>query len=136
MEHEEMLRCGALGLADGAVHWRVWAPRAERVELVLIAGDERCRYTMTCEERGYFSYTAAHIAVGQRYAYRLDGGPERPDPVSRWQPDGVHRASAVLRPAHFTWADQAWTGVQRADLVFYELHVGTFTPEGTFEAVI
>jgi maltooligosyltrehalose trehalohydrolase len=136
MEHGAMPRCGALGLADGAVHWRVWAPRAEHVELVLMTGDERCGYAMIREERGYFSHTAAHIADGQRYAYRLNGGPERPDPASRWQPDGVHRASAVLRPARFVWSDHAWTGVQRADLVFYELHVGTFTPAGTFEAII
>ena len=58
------------------------------------------------------------------------------DPASRWQPDGVHQASAVLRPARFVWSDATWTGVQRADLVFYELHVGTFTPAGTFDAII
>jgi maltooligosyltrehalose trehalohydrolase len=136
MNYGEMPRCGAFGLADGAVHWRVWAPRAERVELVLLAGEERCGYAMAGEERGYFSHTAVHIVDGQRYAYRLNGGPERPDPASRWQPDGVHRASAVLRPAHFVWSDAAWTGLLRADLVLYELHVGTFTHEGTFAAII
>lgn len=136
MEYGGRPRCGALGLADGAVHWRVWAPRAERVELVLMTDEERGGYAMVREQRGYFSHTAAPIADGQRYAYRLNGGPERPDPASRWQPDGVHRASAVLRPAHFVWSDDAWTGVPRADLVLYELHVGTFTPEGTFEAII
>src|SRR5215470_13436119 len=136
MEPGDLPRCGAHGLADGAVCWRVWAPRAQRVELVLLTGDERCTHAMAREERGYFSYTKAPIAAGQRYAYCLDGGPERPDPVSRWQPDGVHRASAVLRPAHFVWSDATWTGVPRTDLVLYELHVGTFTPEGTFEAII
>ena len=136
MNHGEMPPCGALGLADGALHWRVWAPRAERMELVLIAGDERCAHEMAHEERGYFSHTAAPIADGQRYAYRLNGGPERPDPASRWQPDGVHRASAVLWPAHFVWSDDAWRGLPRTDLVLYELHVGTFTPAGTFEAII
>src|SRR5262245_21884323 len=109
MEHEDMPRCGALALADGAMSWQVWAPRAERVELVLMAGDERSTHTMARAARGYFSHTAGSIADGQRYAYRLDGGPERPDPASRWQPDGVHRASAVLRPAHFVWSDAAWT---------------------------
>src|SRR5262245_40614 len=136
MEYEGMPRCGALGLADEAVQWHVWAPRAESVELVLMAGDVRCGYAMAREERGYFSHTAGPVAEGQRYAYRLNGGPERPDPASRWQPDGVHRASAVLRPAQFVWSDEAWTGIQRADLVLYELHVGTFTPTGTFEAII
>ena len=66
MEHGKMPRCGALGLADGAVHWRVWAPRAEHVEFVLIASAERCGHEMTHEERGYFSYTEAHVADGQR----------------------------------------------------------------------
>jgi maltooligosyltrehalose trehalohydrolase len=91
---------------------------------------------MTPEESGYFLHTETGVADGQRYAYRLDGGPERPDPVSLWQPDGVHQPSAVLRPEHFTWSDAGWRGIPREDLVFYELHVGTFTPEGTFEAVI
>jgi maltooligosyltrehalose trehalohydrolase len=91
---------------------------------------------MTRERYGYFSHTAARIAEGQRYAYCLDSGPERPDPASRWQPDGIHQASAVLQPGQFTWSDSAWTGIPREDLVFYELHVGTFTPEGTFESII
>jgi maltooligosyltrehalose trehalohydrolase len=91
---------------------------------------------MTPTERGYFSHTAANVAEGQRYAYRLDGGPLRPDPASRWQPDGVHHASAVLRPEAFVWSAQHWTGIARQDLVFYELHVGTFTPAGTFEAIL
>jgi len=136
MEHGDLPRCGAHGLADGTVHWHVWAPRAASVALVLLTSDGRCTHVMTHEERGYFSYTKAPIADGQRYAYCLDGGPERPDPASRWQPDGVHWASAVLRPAHFVWSDATWTGVPRTELVLYELHVGTFTPEGTFEAII
>jgi maltooligosyltrehalose trehalohydrolase len=127
---------GALSVADGAVHWRVWAPHAASVELVLMAGAECCRYRMNREEADYFSQTLADIPEGQRYAYCLDGGPERPDPASRWQPDGVHQASAVLRPARFVWSDDTWTGVRREDLVFYELHVGTFTPAGTFDAII
>ena len=127
---------GALDVADGAVHWRVWAPHAARVELVLLTGEQRCGYTMSREESGYFSQTLPAIPEGQRYVYCLDGGPNLPDPASRWQPDGVHQASAVLRPARFVWSDATWTGVQRADLVFYELHVGTFTPAGTFDAII
>lgn len=132
----DMPPCGALGLADGSVCWRVWAPRAARVELVLLDGETRRLYPMCREVRGYFSQRLADIAAGQRYAYRLDGGPERPDPASRWQPDGVHQASAVLRPEQFAWSDDAWTGISREHLIFYELHVGTFTPEGTFEAII
>jgi maltooligosyltrehalose trehalohydrolase len=87
-------------------------------------------------EEGCFQYVEADIPEGQRYAYRLDGGPERPDPCSPWQPDGVHRPSAVLFPERFAWDERGWAGLPREELVFYELHVGTFTPEGTFDAVI
>jgi len=129
-------RCGALDLRDGRVCWRVWAPAAKRVELVLYdAGEHRVR-PMEWEEGGYYSHTEADVAEGQRYAYRLNGGPERPDPCSLWQPDGVHRPSAVLYPRRFAWTDHTWKGVPREELVFYELHVGTFTPQGTFDAVI
>jgi maltooligosyltrehalose trehalohydrolase len=91
---------------------------------------------MESEERGYFRLVRPAVPEGQRYAYRLDGGPERPDPASLWQPDGVHAPSAVFRPGDFRWSDAGWKGLPREDLVFYELHVGAFTPEGTFDAVI
>jgi maltooligosyltrehalose trehalohydrolase len=113
----------------------VWAPQAKKVELVLIYGQRRL-LGMQPEEGGYFWAEADDVPEGQRYAYRLDDGPERPDPCSLWQPDGPHGPSAVARPERFAWADAGWRGVARHDLVFYELHVGTFTPEGTFEAVI
>jgi maltooligosyltrehalose trehalohydrolase len=135
MEQRETRRCGALGRADGSVCWRVWAPRANRVELVLIDGGRRRPIPMRGEE-GYFSHTEPEVAEGQRYAYRLNNGPERPDPASLWQPDGVHAPSAVVRPERFAWNDHSWRGVSRQDLVIYELHTGTFTPEGTFDAII
>ncbi len=135
MEGPWSRRCGAIGLPDGSVRWRVWAPRARQVELVRIGGRRRA-VPMQREDVGYFVHTEANIAEGQRYAYRLDNGPERPDPASLWQPDGIHAPSAVLRSERFAWTDDGWRGVAREDLVFYELHVGTFTPEGTFEAII
>ena len=73
---------------------------------------------------------------GLPYAFKLADGREYPDPASRWQPDGVHRPSAVFFPESYRWSDAAWRGVARDDLVIYELHVGTFTPEGTFDAII
>jgi maltooligosyltrehalose trehalohydrolase len=88
------------------------------------------------EPAGYFSYREAGIEEGQRYAYRLDGGPERPDPCSRWQPDGVHQPSAVLCPEQFAWSDGNWRAPPLREWVIYEVHIGTFTPEGTFAAVI
>ncbi len=67
---------------------------------------------------------------------RLDGERERPDPVSRWQPQGVHRPSRIVDPNSFRWSDQAWKGIPLKDFIIYELHTGTFTPEGTFESII
>jgi maltooligosyltrehalose trehalohydrolase len=83
----------------------------------------------------HFSHTEHAIAEGQRYAYRLSGSLERLDLALRWQPYSVHHASAVLRPETCAWSDHTWRGTPWEDLVFYELHVGTFAPEGTFEAL-
>jgi maltooligosyltrehalose trehalohydrolase len=92
---------------------------------------------MAAESDGYFVSKMPRVAEGLRYAYRLGDDPlELPDPASRWQPDGVSRPSAVLFPERFAWTDHAWRGLDRQTLVIYELHVGTFTPEGTFEAII
>src|SRR5262249_45354323 len=135
MAISEGRRCGAVGGPDGSIRWRVWAPRAGRVELVLI-GDRRRLIPTEREGRGHFGPTEREVREGQRSAYRLDGGPERPDPCSLWQPDGIAGPSAVVRPGRFSWTDHGWKGVPREDLVFYELHVGTFTREGTFAAVI
>lgn len=128
--------CGAFRLKDGSVRWRVWAPRANEVELVLLSGEQRRSLPLDREEYGFFCRTEASLPEGQRYFYRLDGGPERPDPCSLWQPEGLSGPSAVLRPEQFSWTDQDWKGIPKQDLVFYELHVGTFSPEGTFEGVI
>jgi maltooligosyltrehalose trehalohydrolase len=106
------------------------------VDLVLIDGQQRREVPMQPEERGFFHCILPAVADGQHYSFRLDGGPERPDPCSLWQPEGVHGPSALVRPENFAWADRDWKGFPCRELVFYELHVGTFTPEGTFESVI
>jgi maltooligosyltrehalose trehalohydrolase len=136
MNANETRRCGALALPDGALRWRVWSPRADRVDLVWFDGGRRRALAMEREAPGYFHHTDREVWDGQRYAYSLDGGRELPDPCSLWQPEGVHAPSAVFRPGSFRWTDQGWQGVRREDLVFYELHVGTFTPAGTFEAIL
>jgi maltooligosyltrehalose trehalohydrolase len=128
--------CGAVLSADGGCEWRTWAPKAKQVELILIDGARRSVQRMNAQPRGYFYYRLSEIVDGQRYAYSIDSGPDRPDPASRWQPDGVNLPSAVLSSSRFQWSDGNWTGVAREDLVFYEVHVGTFTSEGTFEAII
>src|SRR5688500_11512054 len=104
--------------------FRVWAPGKERVELCLDDAVLPMRH-----EDGWWSVTAD----GQDYAFSLDGGPERPDPRSLWQPDGVHGRSRVYDQTAFTWTDEHWRGVPLPGAVLYELHVGTFTAEGTFD---
>jgi maltooligosyltrehalose trehalohydrolase len=129
-------RTGAIIDKGGSTFWRVWAPFAKHVDLALVNGDERREIAMQTEARGFHRTALEGVPEGQRYAFRLNGGPERPDPCSLWQPEGVDGPSAVLDPSRFSWTDGGWTGVPQSELVFYELHVGTFTAAGTFDAVI
>ena len=110
---------------------RVWAPRAHAVDLV---GRGR-RWPMTAEDRGWFTVDT-ELTWGDDYAFSLDGGPPRPDPRSRYQPHGVHRASRLVDPTSFSRSDDAWSGLDLHTSVIYELHVGTFTPAGTFDGAI
>jgi maltooligosyltrehalose trehalohydrolase len=129
--------CGASLFDDGRCTWTLWAPLRSQVDLLLYDADgQPTAVPMTRSDDGRFLHTQADIVEGQRYAFQLDGGPPRPDPASRWQPDGVHAPSAIWRPDTFRWTDAAWRNIARDELVIYELHVGTFTPEGTFDAVI
>ena len=90
---------------------------------------------MDKDERGYHHATLGNLATGDRYLYRLDGLRERPDPASRFQPDGVHGPSQLVDLGAFQWSDSNWKGRPLGTSIFYELHVGTYTPEGTFDAV-
>jgi maltooligosyltrehalose trehalohydrolase len=128
--------CGAVSLGDGRVRWRVWAPKLPKLNLVLLDGDDREVIPMTPEADGYYVAEWKGVHEGQKYKFCHDGFECRADPCSLWQPDGVTGPSAVFLPERFPWADQNWRGVPRQDLVIYELHVGTFTAAGTFEAVI
>ena len=110
---------------------RVWAPRCRRVELVIDNGES---HELTRDEEGTFEATVAGVSAGSRYWFRLDGDRLRPDPVSRFQPDGPHGPSEVVDPNAFTWTDQAWAGVRPEGQVLYEMHVGTFTTAGTWAA--
>jgi maltooligosyltrehalose trehalohydrolase len=106
------------------------------VTLVTYPGGQRVQTPMTPEPMGFFVHQQTPVEDGLRYAFRLPDGRELPDPASRWQPEGVHKASAVFFPDRFAWSDAAWRGIPREELVIYELHVGTFTPQGTFDAII
>jgi maltooligosyltrehalose trehalohydrolase len=115
----------------GGVHFRVWAPRCKSVA-VLLDGDVR---PLTAEKEGYFAALVRDARPGMRYRYRLDGGAEAfPDPASRYQPEGPHGPSQVVDPGAFRWSDRDWRGLALAGQVIYEIHIGTFTPEGTWDA--
>ncbi|MCI0655914.1 MAG: malto-oligosyltrehalose trehalohydrolase, partial [Acidobacteria bacterium] len=124
---------GAHDLGGGKCRFRVWSPESQRVEVCILGSHPR-RVPLSPEERGYHVGILEGVSPGERYKIRLDEGPERPDPASRFQPDGVHGASQVLSRA-FDWQDGGWKGVPLDRYVIYELHIGTFTPEGTFDAV-
>ncbi|MGI4895217.1 MAG: malto-oligosyltrehalose trehalohydrolase [Janthinobacterium lividum] len=116
----------------------VWAPTAHEVQVVIETGDAQA-YPMQrsgSPREGWWSTEVADAAHGTRYAFRIDGGDPRPDPRSGWQPEGVHAASAVVDPSSFSWTDQAWAGRDVRGAVFYELHIGTFSAEGTFAAAV
>jgi maltooligosyltrehalose trehalohydrolase len=133
------LDLGARPVGSSIVHFRVWAPHAKQVSINLIGQYElaiRAPVQMNPCERGYFEATVVGAGPGARYRYVLDGQKERPDPASRFQPDGVHGPSAVIDPGAFQWSDRKWSGVPFHHLIIYELHVGTFTKEGTFQAII
>ncbi len=126
-------KLGAHFCENGGCDFLVWAPRAQRLDLHLIAPRERCAPMQQLPE-GYFKAHVADARPGTRYFYRFESGEERPDPASRFQPEGVHGPSEVVDP-RFQWEDASWRGIELQNYVFYELHVGTFTPEGTFDAV-
>src|SRR5712664_3245062 len=126
------LHLGAVVRDDGVV-FRACAPRCRTLDVVI---EGRRPLAMSRQDDGLFETVVAGLPPGTRYQYRLDGERYRPDPASRFQPEGVHGPSMVVNPPSFPWTDQAFTGHAAADLVIYELHVGTFTRAGTFEAII
>ncbi|HEV7767232.1 MAG TPA: malto-oligosyltrehalose trehalohydrolase [Thermoanaerobaculia bacterium] len=124
---------GAHVIGGNRCEFRVWAPSHASVELHIVAPREQ-RIAMTRDAAGYHEAIVDDCGEGTRYTFVIDGR-ERADPASRLQPDGVHAASEVVA-GDFEWNDKGWTGVALNDYVVYELHVGTFTEEGTFDAAI
>lgn len=125
---------GATYLGQGRTRFLVWAPFRERVEVHIVYPGEKT-LPMEKDERGYFSAVAEDVPAGSRYFYRLDGKSEYPDPASRFQPQGVQCPSQVTDP-DFPWQDGRWPGLPLEEYIIYELHTGTFTTGGTFDAVI
>lgn len=128
---------GASVVAPGRVAFRAWAPNVSKIQVKVLpdAGGTRV-YEMERDGKGYHSVAAEPVFPGDRYWYILDGKQERPDPLSRFQPEGVHGPSQVVNPEAFAWTDQSWKGIAHADLILYEAHLGTFTPQGTFQAAV
>src|SRR3954470_22407700 len=111
----------------------VWAPYAQRVDADVL-GEQR---PMEPANRpGWWQVVVPEVVHGSDYAFCIDDGDPRPDPRSAWQPEGVHGPSRVYDHARFEWTDYEWRGVALAGSVLYEIHVGTFTTEGTFDAAI
>jgi maltooligosyltrehalose trehalohydrolase len=128
------LPIGAEIQPNGDVHFRVWAPAARRVAVEI---DGAGSTALAAEAHGYFSGSVAEAAAGTRYRFRLDpAGRALPDPASRYQPDGPHASSEVVDPAGFAWTDADWRGVPQERLIIYEMHIGTFTPEGSWAAAM
>jgi maltooligosyltrehalose trehalohydrolase len=125
---------GAQPVREGECQFVVWAPFARTVELQVESPSPKLE-PMQQDSDGYFHCVARRVPPGSTYFYRLDQNTSRPDPASRSQTQGVHGPSEVVS-GQFDWQDSGWRGLPLDRLVIYELHVGTFTPEGTFDAII
>ncbi|MFH1603194.1 MAG: malto-oligosyltrehalose trehalohydrolase [Pseudomonadota bacterium] len=135
MKHRHAMPFGAEVLDDGRTRFRLWAPGAKQITLETTAGPMHAHASMNALDGGWFETIVPNAQAGTRYAYRA-GGTHFPDPASRFNPEDVHGASMVVDPLAFDWRDASWTGRPWEEAVIYELHIGTFTPEGTFEAAL
>jgi maltooligosyltrehalose trehalohydrolase len=131
------MRIGAYYLGDGQCEFVVWAPLLEKVAVRLLSTQERL-IPMEKDGRGYWRALCDDVFPGTCYYYRIEGERDRADPASFFQPDSVHGPSQVIDHHAFRWEETEpdWTGIQLDQMIIYELHVGTFTPQGTFEAMI
>ena len=129
---------GAEVIGKDETHFRVWTPKAREIDVVLEDGtsSEPIFYPLTPEAGGYFS-GAVNVGAGSRYRFRVNRGENfYPDPASRFQPQGPHGPSCIVDPRQFRWADTNWPGVTLKGQIIYEMHIGTFTKEGTWCAAV
>lgn len=127
-------RLGATYLGNGRCQFIVWAPVIQKVEVHIVSPKELI-VPLVRDVQGYHQAIVEGVEPSCLYFYRLDSKKERPDPASRFQPRGVHGPSQVVDP-HFPWEDQTWSGLPLEEYIVYELHVGAFTEEGTFDAIV
>lgn len=137
MKHRHQMPFGAELTRDGT-RFRLWAPSAKKVELIVQAAPTASftTHAMQSQPQGWYELTHREAKAGARYRYRIDDGLEVPDPASRFNPNGVHDYSEVIDPNAFEWQATSWKGRPWREAVIYELHIGTFTPEGTYAAII
>ena len=129
------MRIGAHYLGEGKCEFIVWAPFSEDLKLKIVSPEDRM-VSMNRDRQGYWRTVTGGVTPGTRYLYKLNSAESRPDPASNLQPAGVHEASEVVDHTAFHWTDKEWRGIALDEMIIYELHIGTFTPEGTFDAVI
>ncbi len=135
MKRRYSMPFGAECRDDGSVRFRLWAPAARQVEVCLDRANKSIRLPLEPCDEGWFELATDAARPETQYRFRIDNGPEVPDPASRFQPQDVHGPSEVIDPGAFDWQDRNWKGRRWEEAVLYELHVGTFTPAGTFSAV-
>lgn len=135
MKSNAIINLGANYRSKGFCHFRVWAPLRENVTLKIISPTLK-DIALHKDDFGYWSCDVGNIEPGSRYMFRLDNQIDRPDPGSHYQPDGVHAASEIIDHSEFRWSDEDWRNIPLPEMIIYELHVGTFTPQGNFEGVI
>ena len=135
VKHGHAMPFGAEVQADGGTRFRLWAPGAKQLTLEIGDGPTQSSTSMKSLDQGWFEAVVPDAPAGTRYAYRV-GDTRFPDPASRFNPDDVHGTSMVVEPLAFDWKDANWIGRPWEEAVIYELHIGTFTPEGTFSAAI
>lgn len=123
-------------IIEQGVRFRLWAPGCDRVALCLAGTSGETVQSMRAVGDGWFELSVADAGKGTRYRFEVNGGLRVPDPASRFNPDDVHGASEVIDPAAFDWQDTAWRGRPWEEAVVYELHVGTFSPAGSFAGVM
>lgn len=126
---------GAAFQEDGRCQFTLWGPELDSVELQVVSPQPQ-HYPLLKDNRGWWSTTVEDIAEGYQYRYCINESNTWPDPASRYQPEGVHGPSVVVDQGRFNWLDQGWQNLPLQDYIIYELHIGTFTPEGTFKAAI
>lgn len=130
-----MREIGAQYLGRDRWAFHLWAPFLDRVDLRIVSPEERL-IPMKKGDDGYWEVELNEVSPDSRYFYRLNTVKDRPDPASHWQPGGVHGPSQLVDHSQFLWLDAEWPGIPLDEMIMYELHVGTFTPEGTLDAVL